>query len=292
MEKKFLVLILIAFAWGCSQNTDSSDAYGNFESEPVIVSSEATGKVVSFIPEQGMNLEPGVVTAIIDTTQTVLKKQQLQAQKAAVGAKRSSIQSQVAVFQEQIKNLKVNENRIRQMLNDKAATQKQLDDLTGQISVIEKQIEGTKTQFTSINKEIDVLNAQEAEVEEQLRRCYVTNPINGTVLEKYVEQDEFATTGKPLYKIANINELTLKVYVSGAMLPSVKIGQQVTVVIDKDKTENQDLTGTVTWISQEAEFTPKIIQTKEERVKLVYAVKVNVKNDGRLKIGMPGEVKF
>ena len=164
--------------------------------------------------------------------------------------------------------------------------------LPGQIDVIEKQIASTKTQFTSVNKELEVLNAQKASAEDMLDRCTVNSPVNGTILETYVEQGELATPGKALFKIANLDELTLKVYVSGGQLPSVKIGKQVNVIIDKSEKENQTLPGQVTWISSEAEFTPKIIQTKEERVKLVYAVKVTVKNDGTLKIGMPGEISW
>ena len=178
------------------------------------------------------------------------------------------------------------------MLKDGAATQKQLDDITGQIGVLERQIESTRTQYTSVNKELEVLDAQVAATRDVLDRCSVMAPASGTILETYVEQGELAAPGKPLFKIANLDELTLKVYVSGTQLPKVKIGQEVKVLIDKSETENQTLSGRVDWISSEAEFTPKIIQTKEERVKLVYAVKVLVKNDGTLKIGMPGEIRW
>ncbi|NQU87612.1 MAG: HlyD family efflux transporter periplasmic adaptor subunit [Mariniphaga sp.] len=292
MKTNYLYGLIFLILMACNSGNELSDAFGNFEAEPVIVSSETTGKVIQFNLNQGMNIESGTLAAIIDTTQIILKQLQLDAQKAAIEARKIGIQSQVAVFQEQIKNLKINENRIQKMLSDGAATQKQLDDITGQINVIEKQIESTRTQFISINKEIEVLNSQLIALDDQLQRCFVSNPLKGTILDTYIEEGEIAVMGKALYKITNINELTLKVYVSGAMLPSVKIGQEVNVIVDKDASENQDLSGTVSWISPEAEFTPKIIQTKEERVKLVYAVKVIVKNDGRLKIGMPGEVNF
>ena len=292
MKNYLLIMLLAALLFSCNNADEKSDAFGNFEADPVIVSSESAGKILQLNVEKGQKIEKGFVAAVIDTTQIDLKLKQIDAQKAAVVAKRQSIQSKIAVFEEQIKNLNVNAERISKMLKDGAATQKQLDDITGQIDVIEKQIESTKTQFTSVNKELEVLDAQKAATEDMLNRCTVTSPTNGTILETYAEQGELATAGKPLFKIADLDELTLKVYVSGGQLPSVKIGQQVDVLIDKSETENQTLTGQVTWISPEAEFTPKIIQTKEERVKLVYAVKVAVKNDGTLKIGMPGEIRW
>lgn len=284
--------MLSILLFSCANTDEKSDAFGNFEADPVIVSTEVSGEILQLNVEKGQKIEAGFITAVIDTVQTSLKLKQIDAQKASVVAKRQSIQSQIAVFEEQIKNLETNEKRIAQMVKDQAATQKQLDDITGQISVIEKQIESTKTQFTSVNKELEVMDSQMETTLDLLGRSTIKSPVNGTILETYVEQSELATPGKALFKIANLDELTLKVYVSGAQLPNVKIGMPVNVIIDKSENENQTLNGTVTWISSEAEFTPKIIQTKEERVKLVYAVKVAVKNDGTLKIGMPGEVSW
>ena len=292
MKRILLMMLFATLLFSCNNPKEKSDAFGNFEADPVIVSSESAGKILQLNVEKGQKIEKGFIAAVIDTIQIDLKLKQIDAQKAAIVAKRQSIQSQIAVFEEQIKNLKINEERIVNMLKDGAATQKQLDDITGQIDVIEKQIESTKTQYTSVNKEIEVLDTQKAATEDMLDRCKVVSPVNGTILETYVEQGELATAGKPLFKIADTDELTLKVYVSGGQLPNLKIGQQVNVVIDKSEKENQSLTGQVTWISSEAEFTPKIIQTKAERVKLVYAVKVAVKNDGTLKIGMPGEISW
>ncbi len=291
MRNNLIIAMLSIFLFSCSNTDEKSDAFGNFEADPVIVSTEVSGKILQLNVEKGRKIEAGFVAAVIDTVQASLKLKQIDAQKAAVIAKRQTIQSQVAVFEEQIKNLQINEKRVAQMVKDQAATQKQLDDITGQISVIEKQIESTKTQFTSVNKELEVLETQMETTLDLLGRSTIKSPVNGTILETYVEQGELATPGKALFKIASLDELTLKVYVSGAQLPNVKIGQLVNVFIDKSETENQTLSGTVTWVSSEAEFTPKIIQTKEERVKLVYAVKVAVKNDGTLKIGMPGEIK-
>ena len=291
--KKILYIISLPFLlMACQTNNDTADAYGNFEAEAVIVSAETQGKILELNVDKGDKIEAGYSAALIDTVQLHLQLLQLDAQQTAVAAKRQSIQSQIAVFQEQKTNLEINEERIQKMLKDEAATQKQLDDIQGQISVIDKQIDNTKTQFTLINKEQEVLETQKASVSDKLNRCNIKSPVSGTILETYAEQGELTTAGKALFKIADISELELKVYVSGAQLPHVKLGQQLDVLVDKNSTENQHFSGTITWISSEAEFTPKIIQTKEERVKLVYAVKVTVKNDGTLKIGMPGEVRW
>jgi HlyD family secretion protein len=292
MKKILILTMLSALIFSCNSKDEKSDAFGNFEADPVIVSSESSGKIIQLNVEKGQQIDSGFVAAVIDTVQLHLNLQQIQAQKDAVSAKRQTIQSQVAVFDEQKKNLEVNEKRISEMLKDGAATQKQLDDITGQIDVINKQITSTRTQFTSVNRELEVLQTKQASAEDLLNRCVVVSPEKGTILETYVEQGELAAPGKPLFKIANLDVLTLKVYVSGAQLPKVKIGQNVEVLADKNASENQTYTGKVSWISSEAEFTPKIIQTKEERVKLVYAVKVEVKNDGSLKIGMPGEINW
>ncbi len=292
MKYNYLLSILFILILGCRNETEKSDAFGNFETEPVIVSAESAGKILQFNIEKGQKITPGTVSAIVDTIQIKLKLLQIDAQKAAVNSRKQSIQSQIEVFKEQKKNLKINKARIEKMKKDGAATQKQLDDVNGQISIIDKQILSTKTQFTAISKEIEVLDSQAEMLNDQLNRCMVKPPITGVILETYAKQGELTAPGKPLYKIANISELTLKVYVSGAQLPDIKLGQTVEVLIDKNETENQSLTGIITWISSEAEFTPKIIQTKKERVKLVYAVKVSVKNDGTLKIGMPGEVNW
>ena len=289
--KSFLSILAVAF-FGCTGNSNQSDAFGNFEAETVIVSSESSGKILQMNVEKGQKTEAGSVAAIIDTMQLHLKLEQIEVQKEAVAARRQGIRSQIAVFEEQKKNLQINEKRISKMLAEGAATQKQLDDITGQISVINRQIENTQTQFTSINKELEVLESQKEITGDMKKRCIVKSPSGGTILETYAEEGELATPGKPLFKMAGLDELTLKVYVSGAQLPGIKIGQTAEVMVDKNETENQSFTGQITWISSEAEFTPKIIQTKEERVKLVYAVKIAVKNDGTLKIGMPGEVRW
>jgi len=286
------IIALSLVLWGCNSNTDKSDAYGNFEAETLIVSAETSGKILALNVDEGDKIVAGFEAALIDTVQLHLKLTQINAQKAAVKIRRQSIHSQIDVFKAQKATLKLNETRIKRMLQDGASTQKQLDDIQGQINVIDKQIANTKTQFATVSKELNVLDAQKATLRDQLNRCVIKSPVSGTVLETYVEQGELAATGKSLFKMADLSELELKVYVSGAQLPNIKLGQEVNMWVDKTDTENRSLPGKITWISSEAEFTPKIIQTKEERVKLVYAVKVTVKNDGSLKIGMPGEVNF
>lgn len=292
MKKLSILLIGTFLLFACSNDEQQSDAFGNFEADPVIVSSESSGKILDLNIEKGQQIEKNAVVAVIDTVQISLKLRQIEAQKAAVKANRQSIRSQIDVFEEQIRNLRINQERVQNMLKDGAATQKQLDDINGQISVLERQIENTRTKFTAVDKELEVLDATQAATRDMLERCIVRAPSGGTILESYVEQGELAAPGKPLFKMANLSTLTLKVYVSGAQLPQVKIGDKVTVLVDKTAKENQEFTGRITWISSEAEFTPKIIQTKEERVKLVYAVKVAVQNDGTLKIGMPGEIRY
>ena len=292
MKHKLIILTLSILIFGCQNKVEKSDAFGNFETEVIIVSAESAGKILFFNVEKGEKVEPETISAVIDTIQIKLQLMQIDAKKAAVSSREQSTQSQIEVFNEQKKNLEINKARITKMKKDGAATQKQLDDINGQVNIIDKQILSTKTQFTAISKELEVLDSQTAMLIDQLKRCSIKPPITGVILETYAKQGELTAPGKPLYKMANLDELTLKVYVSGAQLSAVKIGETVEVLIDKNEKENQSLSGKITWISSEAEFTPKIIQTKEERVKLVYAIKVSVKNDGTLKIGMPGEINF
>lgn len=292
MKYNYLIIALTILFFGCDNNEEKSDAFGNFEADPVIVSSESSGKVLQLNVEKGQKIDEGFLAAIIDSTQLYLKLEQLKAQQNAVQSKRQSIRAQIDVLKQQKENLQDDKKRVEDMLQDGAATKKQLDDITGQIAVIDRQVESTQTQFTAVNSELNVLEKQMGSTRDLIERCTVESPAGGTILETYIEQGELAGPGKPLFKVAGLDDLILKVYVSGAQLPDVKIGQQVDVLVDKNADKNQSFTGEVVWISPEAEFTPKIIQTKEERVKLVYAVKVKVKNDGTLKIGMPGEISW
>jgi HlyD family secretion protein len=288
------LLVMIALVWlsSCSNHNNLSDAYGNFEAVQVTVSAESTGKIHYLKVEEGSQPDSGIIVALIDTTDLYLKKLQLQSQKKAVSVKKSSVESQIAVQQQQKANLMVEKNRVTKLIADKAATQKQLDDINGAIDLVDKQVASIQTQDAGIAEEMEVIDRQIAQVNESIHKCYIRNPVQGTVLSKYAEAGEIASPGRALYKIADLSVMELKVYVSGTQLPGIKQGQQVEVLIDADKKTNRKLSGVVSWISPKAEFTPKIIQTKEERVNLVYGVKIRVANDGSLKIAMPAEINF
>jgi len=290
--KKLYLLIIPMLLTACNGNENSSDAYGNFEAKEVIVSAQAQGEIVELKVEEGQTLQANQYVGCIDTLSLAIQREQLVAQKQAVASKLANIKAQIEVQEQQKDILKTELQRVEQLYQDQAATKQQFDDVKGKYDVLEKQIAATRTQITSVAREMDVVDKQVKLMNENIRKAKIINPIDGTVLEKYLEQNEIAVPGKALYKIAPLDEIELRVYVSGAQLPDVKIGQQVKVLIDKDQETNQEYTGIVFWISDQAEFTPKIIQTKEERVNMVYAVKVRVKNDGRIKIGMPGEVIF
>ena len=292
MKTKYLLFALSLFAIACSDNNKRSDAYGNFEAKEIIVSAEAQGKILDLKIEEGQALSANEIIGLIDTVQLSLKKEQLIAQKNVISTKISSILSQIDIQEEQKKTLLIEKERIEKLLKDNAATTQQLDNINGKLNVLESQIKSIRTQNSTVLNELEVLSKQVDQLEDQLKKCTLVNPIKGTVLEKYVEPYEIAVMGRSLYKIADLSEMELRIYISGEQLPHIKIGQAVQVMVDEDDKKNKNLEGTISWISQQAEFTPKIIQTKEERVNLVYAVKVRVKNDGTLKIGMPGEVLF
>ena len=286
-----LTVVSLMFS-SCSNNSSLSDAYGNFEAVQVTVSAESAGRIHYLNVEEGSQPDSGAVVALVDTADLYLKKLQLQSQKKAIAVRKSSIESQVAVQQQQKQNLVVEKNRITRLIADKAATPKQLDDVNGAIDLVDKQMENISTQNAGIVEEMEIVDRQIAQVNESIRKCYIRNPVKGTVLNKFAEAGEVAAPGRALYKIADLSVMELKVYISGSQLPAVKQGQQVEVLIDKDQKTNRKLAGVVSWISPKAEFTPKIIQTKEERVNLVYGVKIRVPNDGSLKIAMPAEVNF
>jgi HlyD family secretion protein len=292
MKYNYLILIIPLFLISCGNGNDKSDAYGNFEATEVLVGAEVQGKILQLNIEEGQLLKSGTIVGFIDSISNYLKKEQLVAQVQISEARFSQIKAQVDVQEEQKKSLIREQERISKLVSSSAAPTKQLDDINSQLDILNSQILSTKTQNQSIAAELKVLVYQIAQVQDQLLKSSIINPIEGTVLEKYIETGEIAIPGKTLYKIANLTTLKLRVYISGSQLPNVKIGQKVAVFIDKNESDDTQLEGTISWISQQAEFTPKIIQTKEERVNMVYALKVDVKNDGHLKIGMPGEVKF
>ncbi len=292
MKKAALLLTILITLASCENGNNKSDAYGNFESDEVIVSSEAPGKLMKFNIEEGMTPVAGDTVGYVDTTQLHLQKELLLAKIRAIKTKYGSLYAQIEVLKEQIDVTNKDQSRIANMLKDGAATPKQMDDINGKLSVLQKQISQVQSQNPSIAADINTLQTQIESVNDLIHKSVIVNPIDGTVLNKYAEQYEITGAGKPLYKIARLDEITLRVYVSGAQLPHVKLRQKVKVFIDKNETENRQLPGEVYWISDQAEFTPKIIQTKDERVNMVYAVKIRVKNDGSMKIGMPGEVVF
>ena len=289
---KILMFITIISVLSCENNTNKSDAYGNFEAIETIISSELSGKLINLDITEGEKLTKNQIVGLIDTTQLRLNYKLLYAKKEAVKTKLSNIDAQVSVFLAQKKSILTELNRVKKLIKAEASSKQKLDDLEGKIEVIKSQINSTKVQKKSIYAEMSTIDSQIQILEDQLEKCNIINPVNGTVLEKYLEQHELTFPGKSIYKIADLSAMELRVYLSGAMLSKIKIGQKVQVLIDKNSKENSELSGTISWISQKAEFTPKIIQTKEERVNLVYAVKVRVKNDGSIKIGMPGEIKF
>ncbi len=291
MRKLFFIGALLLM-WGCIGNKEKSDAYGTFESTEITVSSEGMGKIIQLNIDEGQQLKANTIVGVIDTTDLLLKKEQIIAQKKALEANRDNIISQINVQKQQKENLLVDKNRVENMLKENAATTKHLDDINGNIKLIDKQIGAIETQNISLNSQVDALAKQVLQVEESIKKCYITNPAEGTVLTKYAEPGEYTVIGRAIYKIADMRKMYLRAYISGAQLPNIKEGQEVEVLIDKDKNNMKKLEGTVSWISQTAEFTPKIIQTKEDRVNLVYAVKILVLNDGSLKIGMPGECNF
>ena len=289
---KNLHLLFLAFIVGslasCS-DSEKADGYGNFEATEIMISSEANGKLEFLTIDEGRVLEKGEVVGLVDTLQLHLSKLQLLASKETVGSKSGGVSSQVSVLNQQMQIAKIEQERIQNMFTDKAATQRQLDQANSQVEVLKKQIQNVETQNTTIGSEEKSIDAKVASIADQIAKSKITNPIKGTVLTKFAEPGEIVAFGKPIYKIADLEEMTLRVYVSETQLPNIKIGQEVTVKIDSGN-EMKDYMGSISWISAAAEFTPKIIQTKEERVNLVYAVKVTVKNDGSLKIGMPAEM--
>lgn len=294
----------------CSNNTNVHDASGTFEADEVIVSSELPGKLLSFNVQEGQQLVKDSVVGTVDALNISLQQQQVEASIKALNEKTLDVtpqvqllQNQEAVQQSQLLNLQHEKTRIENLLKADAATGKQLDDINAQIDVMRKQLAVTQqqiavqrntvaTQNRSILSEADPLKKRIAQLQDQQQRGNIINPVTGTVITKYAEQGEITAAGKALYKIADLSSLYLRAYVTGVQLPQIKLGQTVTVFIDNGEKKYKEYTGQITWISDKAEFTPKTIQTKEERANLVYAVKIKVKNDGYLKIGMYGEVKL
>jgi HlyD family secretion protein len=274
------------------KKSDRSDAYGNFEAVEVTVSSQAGGQILYLDLREGDLVKAGDTLGLVDTVDLSLKKQQLEKNLNVMEARLRSIRSQIEVQEQQKRNLMVEKERLDKLFRDGAATQKQMDDMSGNLDLVNRQIEATRVQLEGVFAERAALEIQIGQVAESISKCLIISPADGTVLTKFAEAGEVTTFGKPLFKLADLTQMELKVYISGDQLPYLKIGEKVKVKIDKSASELTELSGTVSWISSTAEFTPKTIQTKEERVNLVYAAKVIVPNDGALKIGMPGEIDF
>ena len=304
------VSLFTAIISGCNLNNQISDASGTFEADEVVVSSEVPGKILSLNLEEGSILAKDSMVGIIDSVPLELQKAQVEATIGALHQKTMDVRPQIKLLQDQIAVLKTQldnalheKARTENLIKADAATTKHLDDWNTQIDVLQKQIAvneqqikvqetTTGTQNSTVMSEFKPLRKSVAQINDQLKRANISNPINGTVLTKYAMAGEITSAGKALYKIADLSVITLRVYITGTQLAQVKLNQQVTVLVDSNATKYKKYEGVITMISDKAEFTPKTIQTKDERANLVYAIKIHVKNDGYLKIGMYGEVKF
>ncbi|HNA58788.1 MAG TPA: HlyD family efflux transporter periplasmic adaptor subunit [Chitinophagales bacterium] len=296
MQRIIIIAGLSMLLGACSNGDKIYDATGTFEATEVIVSAGTAGKLLALNVEEGQSLEANAVAAIVDTTQLHLKKAQLNAQIQAVMSREPNIPTQIATIQEQIRVAAGEKQRMEILVKAGAAPSKQLDDIVNQIAVLEKQLDAQRTSLMttagSIYAEVNPLTLQIAQIDDQLVQSRMLNPIKGTVLTKYAETGEYTAPGKPVYKIADLTEMQLRAYVTGDQLPGIKIGQQVKVLVDSADGQYSEHAGTVSWISDKAEFTPKSIMTKDERANLVYAIKITVPNTGNIKIGMYGEVVF
>lgn len=280
----------------CGDKEVEYDASGIFETTEIIVSAQTAGELTALTAEEGRTVEAGEKLGCVDTVQLALKKRQMSASQTATDSKRLDRKRQVAALRQQIDNLQREKARFSELLKADAATEKQVDELDYQIAILQRQLEATEEQINSSNSSLDGqssgIEAQLAQVEDQIRKSVAASPIKGTILAKYAEPGEYVVPGKPLFKVADISRMKLRAYLTADQLTTLKIGQKVTVYADQGKTDRKAYEGTVVWIADEAEFTPKTIQTREERANLVYAVKIAVSNDGLIKRGMYGDVKF
>mgnify|MGYP003314996350 CR=1 FL=1 len=292
---KILTLFTFSFSlltfFSCSSNGNNYDAMGVFEATEVVVSAKAQGEIIRLDVTEGDEVKTDVTLGVIDATKLNLQQQSLQDNRDAQTARILNLQEQTASIQQQISHLQQEYERFSGLLTKGAATQKQVDDICYQIAVVRKQTVALKDQLNSSNRAYDrqslSLGAQINQVEDKISDATITAPVDGTILERYCEQGEYAIPGRALFKLANLNNMTLRAYISADQYDAIKIGQKVKVAIDG---REECYEGTITWISQRAEFTPKTIQTKDERANLVYAIKISVVNDGLIKIGMYGEV--
>ncbi|MEL6923709.1 MAG: HlyD family efflux transporter periplasmic adaptor subunit [Bacteroidota bacterium] len=297
MSRIILSLSIVLLLVACTEEVQRSDAYGNFEASATTVGAEANGKLLFLQVAEGRKLAAGKLVALIDTTQLHLQRLQIQATINTLPKKLRTAIADVEVLKNQQANLSRERDRVKRLLAKKAATPKQLDDLNGQIAVIEKQVKAIESQTQTANRSVlaekGPMLAQIAIVNEQIRKSYIYNPIEGMVLTKLAEPYEVVGMGAPLYRIADLDTMTLRFYASSEQLQEVAVGKKVQVLVDEGATGFRQMDGTISWIAEQSEFTPRTVQTKEDRVNLVYAVKAKIANpEGLLKIGMPAEVNF
>lgn len=295
MKRIWCYGLLSLLAVGCD-NRDDFDATGTFEATEVTVSAEANGRILCFDVEEGDSVEAAVPVGAIDTVQLYLQKLQLERQVASARSSRPDVRKQATALREQIAQQQTERRRVENLLKDGAATTKQLDDIDAQLKILQGQLDALLStlhnNLASIDENSSAIELQIAQIEDRLSKCRIVSPVGGTVLAKYAEAGELAAVGRPLMKVADLGQVYLRAYFTSEQLSSLRLGQQVTVTADFGGDERIDYPGRITWIASESEFTPKSIQTRNARANLVYAVKIAVKNDGRLKLGLYGEVKL
>jgi len=291
MRTRNTIILIAGLLAACNTEKGGADAYGNFEAVETLVSAKGAGELLRFDVEEGMTLNAGAQVGVIDTTLLSLQAKEIAANRDAIASQNRNVAAQIAVQDARMADLLREQKRLQNMFADHAATQKQLDDMASQVTVLKKQTAAIETQNPGITAQIRGLDAKEAQVRKQIADMHIVNPAHGTVVSKLAEAHELAAPGKPLYRIADMDTLELRAYISGSQLVDVKVGASVEVGIDDGSKGVVRLPGRVSWVSSETEFTPKTIQTREERVDMVYAFKVRVPNmNGALKSGMPGEV--
>ncbi|HVB02297.1 MAG TPA: efflux RND transporter periplasmic adaptor subunit [Chitinophagaceae bacterium] len=297
MSLRIVFLVLVAGFWaGCQNDQLKPDASGVFEAEQTIVSAQGNGMIEQFQVSEGLDLAKGEKVGYVDTSQLHYTRLQLEASIRQSLSQTPDISAQINVLEARLRQASINQERTRALFQDSAATRKELDEMNSNVNVLQKQITATRSQLETENRgliaQTDPLRMEISKINDQINNSEITNPINGTVLNKYAELGEVTSFGKPLYAIADLDTLILRVYITGDQLPSIRLGQHVQVYIDIPQGKQRVFPGYISWISDQAEFTPKMIPTRSERAALVYAVKIRVGNDGMLKIGMPGDVKF
>jgi HlyD family secretion protein len=296
MNKAIVVTLVLTSLAACTSDSTQADASGTFEATEVIVSAEANGKLLEFRIEEGQSVKSGEPIGFVDSTALYLNKLQLIQNQRAVLAGQQDVRTQLESLRKELMNAEADQRRVENLVKGQVASQKQLDDANLRIDVLKARINAQEnllsTGNSALREQSKTIAAQLNVIDDQLRRCRLVNPVDGTVLTKYSEAFEMTGVGKPLYKVADLSQLILRAYVSNDQQSKMKIGQKVSVLVDDGGSSMRTYEGLVQWVSNKAEFTPKTIQTKEERANLVYAVKIAVKNDGLLKIGMYGEVKF